>query len=81
MWPLRFSKKRGSGNDFVIVDCRHLRLRVHERAAGWTLARGTSAYAAMAVCIKPMKWTRTCRWFYPVVRYKWHGLARANRYG
>ncbi|KQX97687.1 diaminopimelate epimerase [Rhodanobacter sp. Root480] len=31
------------------VDRGHLRLRVHERGAGWTLACGTGACAAMAV--------------------------------
>lgn len=31
------------------VDRRHLRLRVHERGAGWTRACGTGACAAMAV--------------------------------
>jgi diaminopimelate epimerase len=32
-----------------IVDRGHLRLRVHERGSGWTLACGTGACAAMAV--------------------------------
>ena len=40
----------GSNAGFVQVLARdHLRLRVHERGAGWTLACGTGACAAMAV--------------------------------
>jgi diaminopimelate epimerase len=41
---------RGVNAGFVRrVDRRHLRLRVHERGAGWTQACGTGACAAMAV--------------------------------
>lgn len=32
-----------------VIDRNHLKLRVHERGAGWTLACGTGACAAMAV--------------------------------
>jgi diaminopimelate epimerase len=40
----------GANAGFVQVLARdHLRLRVHERGAGWTLACGTGACAAMAV--------------------------------
>ncbi|RDS81481.1 diaminopimelate epimerase [Dyella psychrodurans] len=40
----------GSNAGFVqIVTPRHVRLRVHERGAGWTLACGTGACAAVAV--------------------------------
>jgi len=40
----------GANAGFVqFVDRGHLRLRVHERGAGWTLACGTGACAAMAV--------------------------------
>ena len=41
---------QGANAGFVQrVDRGHLRLRVHERGAGWTLACGTGACAAMAV--------------------------------
>jgi diaminopimelate epimerase len=41
---------QGANAGFVQVLARdHLRLRVHERGAGWTLACGTGACAAMAV--------------------------------
>jgi diaminopimelate epimerase len=41
---------QGANAGFVQpLDRRHLRLRVHERGAGWTLACGTGACAAMAV--------------------------------
>ncbi len=41
---------RGANIGFVQpLDRAHLRLRVHERGAGWTLACGTGACAAMAV--------------------------------
>ncbi|OZB59986.1 MAG: diaminopimelate epimerase [Lysobacterales bacterium 13-68-4] len=44
----RFPQQANAG--FVQVLARdHLRLRVHERGAGWTLACGTGACAAMAV--------------------------------
>ncbi|WP_426701430.1 diaminopimelate epimerase [Rhodanobacter sp. Col0626] len=44
----RFAQSANAG--FVQpVDRGHLRLRVHERGAGWTLACGTGACAAMAV--------------------------------
>ena len=44
----RFAKQANAG--FVqVLDRSHLRLRVHERGAGWTLACGTGACAAMAV--------------------------------
>lgn len=44
----RFPRQVNAG--FVQVLARnHLRLRVHERGAGWTLACGTGACAAMAV--------------------------------
>ncbi|MFC5527636.1 diaminopimelate epimerase [Rhodanobacter ginsengisoli] len=44
----RFARQANAG--FVLpVDRSHLRLRVHERGAGWTLACGTGACAAMAV--------------------------------
>ena len=40
----------GTNAGFVqVVDRSHLRLRVHERGSGWTLACGTGACAAMAV--------------------------------
>jgi diaminopimelate epimerase len=42
--------KEGANAGFVQpVSRRHLRLRVHERGSGWTLACGTGACAAMAV--------------------------------
>jgi diaminopimelate epimerase len=51
--PLLTSHPRfaqGANAGFVQrLDRRHLRLRVHERGAGWTLACGTGACAAMAV--------------------------------
>jgi diaminopimelate epimerase len=41
---------QGANAGFVQqLDRGHLRLRVHERGAGWTLACGTGACAAMAV--------------------------------
>lgn len=41
---------QGANAGFVqVVDRGHLRLRVHERGSGWTLACGTGACAAMAV--------------------------------
>lgn len=41
---------QGANAGFVqLCDRGHLRLRVHERGAGWTLACGTGACAAMAV--------------------------------
>jgi diaminopimelate epimerase len=44
----RFARQTNAG--FVqCIDRGHLRLRVHERGAGWTLACGTGACAAMAV--------------------------------
>ncbi len=44
----RFAQQANAG--FVQLLARdHLRLRVHERGAGWTLACGTGACAAMAV--------------------------------
>jgi diaminopimelate epimerase len=44
----RFAENTNAG--FVQqLDRSHLRLRVHERGAGWTLACGTGACAAMAV--------------------------------
>jgi diaminopimelate epimerase len=44
----RFAEQANAG--FVqVLDRTHLRLRVHERGAGWTLACGTGACAAMAV--------------------------------
>ncbi|SEI71007.1 diaminopimelate epimerase [Frateuria terrea] len=44
----RFAQNANAG--FVqIIDRGHLRLRVHERGAGWTRACGTGACAAMAV--------------------------------
>ncbi len=44
----RFPQNANAG--FVLrIDRGHLRLRVHERGAGWTLACGTGACAAMAV--------------------------------
>lgn len=44
----RFPEAANTG--FVqVLDRRHLRLRVHERGSGWTLACGTGACAAMAV--------------------------------
>ncbi|WP_430391962.1 diaminopimelate epimerase [Dyella sp. 20L07] len=40
----------GVNTGFVQIESRdHLRLRVHERGSGWTLACGTGACAAMAV--------------------------------
>ncbi|TBR35890.1 MULTISPECIES: diaminopimelate epimerase [Dyella] len=40
----------GANTGFVqVIDRTHLRLRVHERGSGWTLACGTGACAAMAV--------------------------------
>ena len=40
----------GANASFVeLLDRRHLRLYVHERGAGWTLACGTGACASMAV--------------------------------
>ncbi len=40
----------GANTGFAqLVDRSHLRLRVHERGSGWTLACGTGACAAMAV--------------------------------
>jgi diaminopimelate epimerase len=40
----------GANASFVeVLDRRHLRLYVHERGAGWTLACGTGACASMAV--------------------------------
>jgi diaminopimelate epimerase len=40
----------GANAGFVqVVDREHLRLRVHERGSGWTLACGTGACAAVAV--------------------------------
>ncbi len=51
--PLLSSHERfpaGANAGFVQwLDRGHLRLRVHERGAGWTLACGTGACAAMAV--------------------------------
>lgn len=42
--------REGANTGFVQkLGPRHLRLRVHERGAGWTLACGTGACAAMAV--------------------------------
>ncbi len=42
--------RQGANAGFVQqLDRSHLRLRVHERGAGWTLACGTGACAAMAV--------------------------------
>ncbi len=44
----RFAEQANAG--FVqLLDRTHLRLRVHERGAGWTLACGSGACAAMAV--------------------------------
>ncbi|MEI7035238.1 diaminopimelate epimerase [Fulvimonas yonginensis] len=41
---------QGANAGFVqVLDRGHLRLRVHERGSGWTLACGTGACAAMAV--------------------------------
>jgi diaminopimelate epimerase len=51
--PLLTSHERfteGANTGFVEpVDRDHLRLRVHERGSGWTMACGTGACAAMAV--------------------------------
>ncbi|QAU24590.1 diaminopimelate epimerase [Dyella sp. M7H15-1] len=42
--------REGANTDFVQkLSPRHVRLRVHERGSGWTLACGTGACAAMAV--------------------------------
>jgi diaminopimelate epimerase len=42
--------REGANTGFVQkLSTRHVRLRVHERGAGWTLACGTGACAAMAV--------------------------------
>jgi diaminopimelate epimerase len=51
--PLLSSHHRfpeGANAGFVqVIDREHLRLRVHERGSGWTLACGTGACAAVAV--------------------------------